>query len=97
MWKEDKGSELMDQELADSLSKSEVMRCINVGLLCIQDHAADRPTMSTIVLMVSSKANCPQPKQPTFTFQNLLDSDLGSQSNKTSSVNQVTVSMFNGQ
>ncbi|XP_057513061.1 G-type lectin S-receptor-like serine/threonine-protein kinase At1g61370 [Actinidia eriantha] len=93
LWNEGRGLDLMDQELANSFSISEVIRCIHVGLLCVQDNAADRPTMSDIVLMPSSETDGPQPKQPTFTFQNFLPD---SQSNKTSSVNVVTVSTING-
>ncbi|XP_057513060.1 G-type lectin S-receptor-like serine/threonine-protein kinase At1g61370 isoform X2 [Actinidia eriantha] len=93
LWNEGRGLDFVDQELANSLSLSEVMRCIRVGLLCVQDRAADRPTMSDIVLMLSNETDGPQPKQPTFTFQNLLHD---SQSNKTSSVNVVTVSTING-
>ncbi|PSS10315.1 G-type lectin S-receptor-like serine/threonine-protein kinase [Actinidia chinensis var. chinensis] len=93
LWNEGRGLDLMDQELANSFSLSEVMRCIHVGLLCVQDRSADRPTMSDIVLMLSSETDGPQPKQPTFTFHNLLHN---SQSNKTSSVNVVTVSAING-
>ncbi|XP_057513057.1 G-type lectin S-receptor-like serine/threonine-protein kinase At1g61370 isoform X3 [Actinidia eriantha] len=93
LWNECRGLDLMDQELANSFSLSEVIRCIHASLLCVQDHAADRPTMSDIVLMLSSETDGPQPKQPTFTFRNLLHD---SQSNKTSSVNVVTLSAING-
>ncbi|KAH0685263.1 hypothetical protein KY290_016533 [Solanum tuberosum] len=30
-----------------------VMRCIHIGLLCVQDHAVYRPSMSDVVLMLS--------------------------------------------
>lgn len=29
-------------------------KCINIGLLCAQENSADRPTMETVVLMLSS-------------------------------------------
>ncbi|PON88667.1 Protein kinase-like domain containing protein [Trema orientale] len=64
------GLDLLDQALADSSSCSlEVMRCIPVGLLCVQDHATDRPTMPDAVSMLNNETNRPQPKQPIFTFQ----------------------------
>jgi len=46
---------------------SEVLRCIKVGLLCIQDCPEDRPTMSSVILMLSSDdVFLPEPKQPGF-------------------------------
>ena len=32
-------------------SRNEMMRCIHIGLLCVQENLADRPTMATIMLM----------------------------------------------
>lgn len=89
--------DFVDQVLADSCSLQEVTRCLHIGLLCVQDHAADRPTMSTVVLMLSSEIDCPQPKRPTFTFQSLAgSSDLRSQSDYVYSINVITVSMVEG-
>ncbi|THG20539.1 hypothetical protein TEA_010203 [Camellia sinensis var. sinensis] len=44
-----------------------------------EDHVADRPTMSAVVLMLSNEIDLPHPKQPTFTIQSLSDVDLRSQ------------------
>lgn len=47
--------ELMDPKLVASCSISEVMREILMGLLCMQERAVDRPSMSDVVLMLSMK------------------------------------------
>ena len=86
----------MDETMAYSCSRSEVMRCILIGLLCVQDHVTDRPTMSAVVLMLSSEMDLPQPKQPTFTIQSLSDTDLLSLHNKLCSMNAVSVSIIEG-
>ncbi|KAK1304472.1 Cysteine-rich receptor-like protein kinase 8 [Acorus calamus] len=52
-WNEGRVLELIDQSLGD-YSSSEAMRCMHIGLLCVQEDAADRPTMSSVVLMLSS-------------------------------------------
>ena len=85
LWNEGRAMDFIDQALADSCYFPEVMRCIRIGLLSVQDYAADRPTMSAIVLMLNSEMddNGPQPKKPTFTYQSLLESDHQSQSNNT--------------
>ncbi|KAF2304025.1 hypothetical protein GH714_026451 [Hevea brasiliensis] len=96
LWSESKGIRMIDEALADSFSSSGVSRCVNVGLLCVQDNAADRPTMSAIVSMLTGeKSKLPEPKQPTFTFQNISNnSHFQSQSKSTWSVNNVTESII---
>ncbi|KAF2304020.1 hypothetical protein GH714_026315 [Hevea brasiliensis] len=96
LWSESKGIQMIDEALADSFSSSGASRCVNVGLLCVQDNAADRPTMSAIVSMLTGeKSKLPEPKQPTFTFQNVSNnSHFQSQSKSTWSVNNVTESII---
>ena len=55
LWKDERCVELMeDPTLTDSCPLNELMLCIQVGLLCVQEKAEDRSTMSDIVLMLSS-------------------------------------------
>ncbi|PRQ54954.1 putative protein kinase RLK-Pelle-DLSV family [Rosa chinensis] len=68
LWNEGSGLALVDEVLGDSYSATEVMRCVHIGLLCVQDNAADRPTMADVVLMLSSNTDGPQPKEPVFTI-----------------------------
>ncbi|CAI0468120.1 unnamed protein product, partial [Linum tenue] len=67
-WKDGTPLEVLDATLLDSYSYNEVLRCIHVGLLCVQEHAADRPTMATVALMLSgySVSQPLLPKQPAF-------------------------------
>lgn len=58
----------MDSSL-ESYQPDEVMRCIQVGLLCVQEDTMDRPTMSAIVVMLSGEASLPSPMQPAFVFR----------------------------
>ncbi|KAJ9560283.1 hypothetical protein OSB04_005443 [Centaurea solstitialis] len=67
LWNEGRAMELMDPVLEDSCTPKEVMTCIHVGLLCVQDHATDRPTMSEVISMLTNEnMNLPHPKQPAF-------------------------------
>lgn len=67
LWNEDSAMELVDSSIRSSCSVREVSRCINVGLLCIQDRANDRPAMSSVIVMLESESSVhPMPKQPTF-------------------------------
>ncbi|KAK3433344.1 hypothetical protein EUGRSUZ_D00841 [Eucalyptus grandis] len=59
-------SDLIDPNLAGG-SRTEMLRCIHVGLLCVQEIEADRPTMGAVVLMLSSySTTLPLPSRPAF-------------------------------
>lgn len=57
----------MDPELDDTCSKHLVPRYVNIGLLCVQESPADRPTMSDVVSMIGNDtAALPCPMTPAF-------------------------------
>lgn len=72
-------------------SRTEMMRCIHIGLLCVQENMADRPTMASIVLMLSSYSlTLPVPSQPAFymnssTYQSDISSSMDYNSRVTNS------------
>ena len=60
----------MDETLREICNTNEFLRCVNAALLCVQDDPADRPTMSNVVVMLSSAAaNLPVPKKPAFSIR----------------------------
>uniref|UniRef100_A0A803N940 Uncharacterized protein n=1 Tax=Chenopodium quinoa TaxID=63459 RepID=A0A803N940_CHEQI len=74
-WTEGNASNLVDPVIQPG-SSTEILRCIHIGLLCVQDDPADRPTMSAVDLMLSSDSVTLQvPAQPAFCTkgQNLPD------------------------
>ncbi|KAH7544253.1 hypothetical protein JRO89_XS15G0136300 [Xanthoceras sorbifolium] len=89
LWKEERPMELIDDNLGDSCPQSEVLRCIHVGLLCVQQRPEDRP----VILMLGSESSLPQPKQPGFfTERNLPETDNSSSSNHMySGTDQITI------
>ncbi|CAN6452117.1 unnamed protein product [Victoria cruziana] len=54
LWRESRTLDLMDQTLGESYEASEASRFIQIGLLCVQGEAVDRPTMSSVAVMLSS-------------------------------------------
>ncbi|KAL2462697.1 G-type lectin S-receptor-like serine/threonine-protein kinase CES [Forsythia ovata] len=67
LWMEGRVLEIMDSRLDNSSPKDEIKRCINVGLLCVQDHPEDRPSMTDVVYMLTKDTvQLPAPKQPAF-------------------------------
>ncbi|XP_062094612.1 probable leucine-rich repeat receptor-like serine/threonine-protein kinase At3g14840 isoform X1 [Humulus lupulus] len=95
LWSEGRGIELVDEALGESYNESEALKCIHIGLLCVQDFATDRPSMAQVASMLSNQIfDQPQPKQPVFTFQASSGSyDPSTQSGSRCSVNEATVSM----
>ncbi|XP_078175429.1 G-type lectin S-receptor-like serine/threonine-protein kinase SD1-1 [Carex rostrata] len=75
VWKEDRSTELIDPSLHNSNSNKEMLRCIHVGLLCVQELPVDRPTMSLVVTMLSSDSALPAPKNPAFIFESSNSGD----------------------
>ncbi|KAF5474691.1 hypothetical protein F2P56_006568 [Juglans regia] len=66
-WKDGRPLELLDPTIRGSFAKNEVIRCIHIGLLCVQEDPANRPTMAAIVLMLDSHSVSLQlPQQPAF-------------------------------
>uniref|UniRef100_A0A803LKU5 Protein kinase domain-containing protein n=1 Tax=Chenopodium quinoa TaxID=63459 RepID=A0A803LKU5_CHEQI len=69
-WQEGKAWNLVDPALSPAFS-AEILRCIHIGLLCVQNNMADRPTMSSVSLMLSSNTMTLEvPLQPAFFKQN---------------------------
>ncbi|XP_039060068.1 cysteine-rich receptor-like protein kinase 29 [Hibiscus syriacus] len=67
-WNGGTALEFVDPILRDG-SRSEIMRCIHLGLLCVQENIAYRPTMASVVLMLSSYSmSLPVPSRPAFSM-----------------------------
>ncbi|XP_041023916.1 putative cysteine-rich receptor-like protein kinase 35 [Juglans microcarpa x Juglans regia] len=49
LWKEGKAMKIVDSSLVDKTPDNEDARCIQIGLLCVQEYATDRPNMSAVV------------------------------------------------
>ncbi|KAH9651097.1 Receptor-like serine/threonine-protein kinase SD1-6 [Citrus sinensis] len=97
LWKHERVHELMDPViLQDEIPLPMLMRYVNVALLCVQENAADRPTMSDVVSMISNEhLNLPFPKKLTFVKgKNVKNSSYStSGTSEICSVNDVTVSL----
>uniref|UniRef100_A0A7N2LJI5 non-specific serine/threonine protein kinase n=1 Tax=Quercus lobata TaxID=97700 RepID=A0A7N2LJI5_QUELO len=97
LWQEGEGIQLVDPTISDSCVKYQVLRCIHVSLLCVEDSAIDRPTMSDVLFMLTNE-NMPLalPKKPAFSIgrkasgANILDKE-----SSTHSVNGLSISEMN--
>lgn len=100
LWKAERGIELLDHALQETCETEEFLKCLNVGLLCIQEDPNDRPPMSNVVFMLGSSeaATLPSPKQPAFVLRRFPSSSKASSSTKpeTFSENELTITLEDG-
>ncbi|RDY03952.1 G-type lectin S-receptor-like serine/threonine-protein kinase, partial [Mucuna pruriens] len=66
LWTEDRPLELIGKQLREKCNFCEVLRCMHVGLLCVQQKKEDRPDMSSVILMMNGEKLLPRPKAPGF-------------------------------
>ncbi|KAL0001793.1 hypothetical protein SO802_015574 [Lithocarpus litseifolius] len=96
LWKEGKALDLMDQTIHETCNANEFLRCVNVGLLCVQEDPSDRPTMLNVVFMLGSEtATLPTPKQPSYVVRRSLSSATSS-TYKPESLNELTSTIEEG-
>ncbi|PAN43045.2 hypothetical protein PAHAL_8G224800 [Panicum hallii] len=96
MWKDEKWFELVDTTLDTESQKLQMMRCVNIALLCVQENAADRPTTSEVVAMLSSESmTLPEPKHPAF-FNLRVTNEEAPNVVVASTVNDITLSAVEG-
>ncbi|XP_011008148.1 PREDICTED: G-type lectin S-receptor-like serine/threonine-protein kinase B120 isoform X1 [Populus euphratica] len=95
LWSEGKAMEMVDPSIRDSCNQNEVLRCIQLGMLCVQDSALHRPNMASVVLMLeSSTTSIPLPREPTFTsVRASIDTETLMEAQEITSSNDLTVSM----
>lgn len=97
LWREGKSLDLLDSSLDIPESGEEISRCINIALLCAQENAADRPTMSAVVSMLTSgAASLPAPRPPAFFLVAVPKKRLSSSLEGASTENDATVTVLTG-
>ncbi|PON79929.1 Mitogen-activated protein kinase kinase kinase [Trema orientale] len=97
LWNEGRPIELADA-LLENVPASEVLRCIQVGLLCVQKRPEERPLMSSVLYMLDSdNASLPQPKQPGFYVERVhKETDSSSSLNISYTFTDLTVTTLQG-
>ncbi|KAG7942629.1 hypothetical protein I3843_16G113400, partial [Carya illinoinensis] len=96
LWKSGKGKEFMDPSLDDTVSSCKLIRCLQIGLLCVQENAADRPSILEVSSMLKSEiAALTIPKIPAFSTKRNGDEGTKSQLQlEDCSINDTTLSQM---
>ncbi|VAH44986.1 unnamed protein product [Triticum turgidum subsp. durum] len=97
-WNEDKGEEMIDPLIKPSCSIRQVLRCIHIALLCVQDHAQERPDVPAVILMLSSdSSSLPMPRAPTLMLRGrALESSKSSENERSHSIGTVSMTQLHG-
>ncbi|KAL4625486.1 hypothetical protein ACB092_05G029900 [Castanea dentata] len=98
LWKDDNIMALVDPAIWDACFQMDILKCIHVGLLCVQELARDRPNVSTVILMLKSEIlDLPTPKQPAFMERQIASNiELTQQGQIKFSICNATISTIGG-
>ncbi|XP_050383406.1 G-type lectin S-receptor-like serine/threonine-protein kinase At1g11410 [Argentina anserina] len=91
LWKEGAALEIVDSSL-QSYQPDEVLICIQVALLCVQENPKDRPAMSSVVFMLTGETSLPSPDQPAFVFAK--NSSILADPKELYSINDLTITIM---
>ncbi|KAK9714791.1 hypothetical protein RND81_06G120300 [Saponaria officinalis] len=98
LWNANDIVSLIDPAISGSGFQDEILRCIQVALLCVQELPEDRPNTSMVISMIDSEvANLPRPTQPGFTQSRYAPHNQALQDeNVNGSVNRFSLSYISG-
>jgi len=89
LWKEGRSVDLLDDVMDGSFNCGEVLRCVQVALLCVEVQPRNRPLMSSVVMMLASEnATVPEPNEPGV---NIGKSTSDTESSQGLTANNVTI------
>jgi len=88
---------ILDPNIQEDYSTNEVIKCIQIGLLCVQNDPDARPSIVTVASYLSSYAiELPTPKEPAFFLHGRTYSDvLALESSSTQSANSSALFSYN--
>nr|GMD36937.1 G-type lectin S-receptor-like serine/threonine-protein kinase At4g27290 isoform X1 [Ipomoea batatas] len=98
LWNEGNAMDLLDDSvLVECCKECEVLKCINVGLLCVEEDPNRRPSMPNVFLMLTDESmNLPKPNQPAFVTRNRICNDSSTVESDKPCSNQLTFSAQEG-
>uniref|UniRef100_A0A0E0LLT8 Uncharacterized protein n=1 Tax=Oryza punctata TaxID=4537 RepID=A0A0E0LLT8_ORYPU len=68
-WEEGTVTEIIDHSLGRNYLEAEVVKCVKIGLLCVQQNPIERPTMADVMVLHNSETTCSLPApapRPTY-------------------------------
>ncbi|XP_062199408.1 G-type lectin S-receptor-like serine/threonine-protein kinase At1g11330 [Phragmites australis] len=96
LWNEGKAEIMIDSSIVTGCLLDEVMLCIHVALLCVQENLNDRPAMSSVVRTLDhGSKSLLAPKRPAYFAKRKNETEQTGDSTK-NSTNTVTLTVLEG-
>uniref|UniRef100_A0A803LL36 non-specific serine/threonine protein kinase n=1 Tax=Chenopodium quinoa TaxID=63459 RepID=A0A803LL36_CHEQI len=98
LWNEGNILSLIDPAISETTLHSEVLKCVQLGLLCVQEFPDDRPSASMVLSMIESEVtDLPCPSQPGFTQRRVTSrNEAQLNDHENGSVNHVSITALSG-
>ncbi|XLR45145.1 hypothetical protein HN51_029262 [Arachis hypogaea] len=98
-WRDNMSLSILDPNIKNNYSEIEVLKCIQIGLLCVQQDPDARPTMASVVTYLSSHSiELPLPQEPAFFMDKKMDQRAAAQESSSGShplsQNEMSISNF---
>ncbi|GAB4850685.1 G-type lectin S-receptor-like serine/threonine-protein kinase SD1-1 [Ancistrocladus abbreviatus] len=77
---EGKSLEIVNPVTGQSYNASQALKSIHIALLCVQHCPEDRPSMSSVIVMLQSDCELAQPKMPGFFVERNMVEEYSSKS-----------------
>ncbi|GLT30996.1 hypothetical protein SLA2020_057650 [Shorea laevis] len=95
-WRDGTALNVVDPNLRSG-STAQMIRCIHVGLLCVQQNQLQRPTMGSIIVMLTNNSIAlPTPSQPAYLLQSTTQSEMSSSNESQQPNNRLALASING-
>uniref|UniRef100_A0A803LL33 non-specific serine/threonine protein kinase n=1 Tax=Chenopodium quinoa TaxID=63459 RepID=A0A803LL33_CHEQI len=98
LWNDDNILSLIDPTISESTRHAEILKCIQLGLLCVQEVPEDRPSVSMVISMIESQVtDLPHPTQPGFTQRRIASHNEAQQNaHEYCSVDRASITVLSG-
>ncbi|KAK4421280.1 G-type lectin S-receptor-like serine/threonine-protein kinase [Sesamum alatum] len=97
LWNEDNVADFIDKRITSPAFQAEIVRCLHIGLLCVQEFPINRPNISTVLSMLSSEiVDLQAPEHPGFTDRWSRSHVGSSSSTQPGSANIITHTVLEG-
>ncbi|RDX73416.1 Cysteine-rich receptor-like protein kinase 10, partial [Mucuna pruriens] len=84
-WKNQTPLSILDANIKENYSQMEVIKCIQIGLLCVQENPNARPTMTNIISYLNNDSpELPPPQEPAFSLHRISNQKLVTQQESSS-------------
>ncbi|CAH9095387.1 unnamed protein product [Cuscuta epithymum] len=89
MWNKRTPLDLIDSTMPSfSTFTGDIIRCIHIALLCVQENVGSRPTMASVVLILSSRSVImSRPSRPAYILHSMTQQHTSSSSSSSSAHN----------